>query len=100
MGWIDKNGKRLNKTDCECIRTLYKDVFDGIFEEMAMSRKYRDNQADYKALIQQLKAAADEMLQQFDKKGSSKKLICVDSFFDKGMRRLVDIELYPLSRTI
>lgn len=91
MGWIDKNGKRLNKTDCECIRTLYKDVFDGIFEEMAMSQKYRDNQADYKALIQQLKAAADEMLQQFDKKGSSKKLICVDSFFDKGMRRLVDM---------
>ncbi len=91
MGWIDKNGKKINKTNRECIRTMYKDLFDGIFKDMMNALQYRRNKTAYKELIKQLKENADALMQQFDQKSDSKKLICVDSFFDKGLRGFVNI---------
>lgn len=93
MGWIDKNGKRLNKTDCECIKSMYEGVFQGLLKALSYEREYkkRASRADYDVLMKQLEVHVNEMLQKFEEKTNDKKLICVDSFFDKGLRGLTEI---------
>jgi hypothetical protein len=93
MGWIDKNGKRLSKTDCDGIKSMYEGVFQGLLEVMKFRRHYmkRGSWADYDELTAQIQNHANEMLQKFEEKTNDKKLICVDSFFNKSLLGLTKI---------